>query len=65
MKPKQTTRAVRCASQKNTLAMQWMLTAICTLAAEIHCDVGHDAVNLVWPGATQFAPVQEAPVQPQ
>ena len=35
--------AVRCALQKITFAMRCIFTAIYTLAAEIHCDVGHDA----------------------
>ena len=43
MEPKQAIYAVRCALQKITFAMRYIFTAICALAAEIHCDVGHDA----------------------
>ena len=32
-----------CLAEKNTFAMRCVFTAICALAAEIHCDVGHDA----------------------
>ena len=35
--------AVRCALQKITFAMRCLFIALYTLAAEIHCDVGHDA----------------------
>ena len=35
--------AVRCASQKVTLAMRCIFTAICALAAEIYCDVAKRA----------------------
>ena len=41
--PKEAISAVPCASQEVTFAMQCLFTAICALAAEIHCDVGHDA----------------------
>ena len=40
---KQAISAVRCASRKLTFAMQCMFTAVCALAAEIHCDIGNDA----------------------
>ena len=43
MGPKQAICAVRCASQKIAFAMRCIFTAICTLVAEIRCDVGHDA----------------------
>ena len=43
MAPKQVICAARCASQRITFAMRDTLTAIYALAAEIHCDVGHDA----------------------
>ena len=43
MGPNQAILAVRCASQRIMFAMQCILTAICALAAEIHCDAGHDA----------------------
>ena len=43
MRPKQAICTVRCASQKSPLAMRCTFTAICALAVEIHCDVGHDA----------------------
>ena len=35
--------AVRCVSPKITFPMRCMCTAICALAAEVHCDVSHDA----------------------
>ena len=40
---KQAICVVRCALQKITFAMRCVLTAIWAIAAEIHCDVGHDA----------------------
>ena len=41
--PKQAICAVRCASQKIIVAMRCVFAAICALAAEIHCDAGHES----------------------
>ena len=43
VRPKQAICAVRCASQKIIFAMRSIVIVIGTLAAEIHCNVGHDA----------------------
>ena len=43
---KQTTFAVRCASQKTAFAMPCIFVGICTLIAEICCDTDHDASSI-------------------
>ena len=43
MGPKQGICAVGFASQQIIFAMRCIFIAICTLAAEIHCEIGHDA----------------------
>ena len=51
MGQKQAICAVRCALHKNHLcdAMRCIFTGIRAFAAEVHCDVGHDASSLFQP----------------
>ena len=39
------------------IAMRYILIAICTFAAEIHCDVGHDEGIIVGWGAERQCPI--------